>query len=158
MISEPTPRERKVATEAITTDIILPNQTNNYGTVFGGEAMALMDRAAAVAALRFCRKPIVTAATERISFHYPIHSREIIELRAKVIYTGTTSIIVRVHVFSEHPFSGERRLCTTGYFSMVAIDAEGRSQPVPELLVETDEERAEWQYGEDIRREIRARK
>jgi acyl-CoA hydrolase len=156
-MSEAVRRERKRADEVITTDVILPNQTNSYGTVFGGEAMAMMDRAAAVAALRFCRKPIVTAATERLSFRYPIHQRDLIELRAKVIASGTTSMIVRVHTYSEHPLTGERRLCTTGYFCMVAIDERGQAQPVPELLVESEEEREEQAHGEDIRREMQRR-
>jgi acyl-CoA hydrolase len=148
------PREHKRADEAIMTDIIMPNQTNGFGTIFGGEAMALMDRAAAVASLRFARQPVVTAATERISFRSPIHQNEIVELRAKVIHSGTTSLIVRVHVYAEHPLTGERRLCTTGYFSMVAVDMQGRPQPVPELLIESDEERGEWQHGEEVRRAI----
>jgi acyl-CoA hydrolase len=156
-MSDATSRERKRSEEVITTDVILPNQTNGYGTIFGGEAMAMMDRVAAVAALRFCRKPVVTAATERLSFLYPINQREIIELRARVIYTGNTSIIVRVHVYSEQALSGERRLCTTGYFSMVAIDSTGKPQQVPELIVESEGERREWAHGEDIRREVQQR-
>jgi uncharacterized protein (TIGR00369 family) len=151
-------RETRPAPEIHITDIILPHQTNNFNTMFGGEVMALMDKAAAIAALRFCRRPLVTASSERIDFRTPIHAGEIIEAIAKVIYVGRTSMIVRVHIYAEHPLKGEVRLCTTGYFSMVAVSAEGQSVAVPELLLQTDAERAEWATGEEIRKSIAARR
>src|SRR5262245_52012911 len=114
-------RPELAAPEVHRTDLVLPNQTNNFNTMFGGEVMAVMDKTAAIAALRFCRTPVVTASSERIDFRTPIHAGEIIEAVARVIYVGRTSMIVRVHIFAEHPLTGERRLCTTGYFSMVAV-------------------------------------
>ena len=73
------------APEVHITDIILPGQTNNHGTMFGGDVMAMMDKAAAIAALRFCRTTLVTASSERIDFRTPIHAGEIIEAIARVI-------------------------------------------------------------------------
>jgi acyl-CoA hydrolase len=148
----------RIAPEISITDIILPNQTNNHGTMFGGEVMALMDKAAGIAGLRFSRKPIVTASSERIDFRTPIQAGEIIEASARVIYVGHTSMIVRVHIFAEHPLLGERRICTTGYFSMVAVDAQGRPIPVPRLLIDDETARDEWEIGEEIRRVIDARR
>ena len=118
----------------------------------------MMYKAAGIAALRFCRKPVVTASTERIDFRTPIHRGEIIEATAKVIYVGRTSLIVRINIYAEHPLIGERRICTTGYFSMVAIDAEGRPAPVPQLRRDDAEAEAEWHAGEEIRRVIDARR
>lgn len=146
------------APEVRMADIVLPNQTNNHNTMFGGEVMALMDRAAGIAALRFCRKPVVTASSERIDFRTPIQAGEIIEAIARVIYVGRTSMITRVHIYAEHPLIGDRRVCTTGYFSMVAVDAEGRPVPVPRLLLEDNQARAEWTVGEEIRRVVGARR
>ncbi|HEU4328981.1 MAG TPA: acyl-CoA thioesterase [Roseiflexaceae bacterium] len=146
------------APEVHIADIVLPNQTNGHGTMFGGDVMAMMDRAAAIAALRFGRLPVVTASTERIDFRTPIQAGEIIEAISRVISVGRTSLIVRIHIYAEHPLVGDRRLCTTGYFSMVAIDSEGRPTPVPELLLEDDSARAEWATGEEIRRVIAARR
>jgi acyl-CoA hydrolase len=146
------------APEIHAADVVLPNQTNNFNTMFGGEVMAIMDKAAAIAALRFCRKPLVTASSERIDFRTPIHAGEIIEAIARVIYVGRTSMITRVHIYAEHPLRGERRICTTGYFSMVAVDAQGRPVPVPRLLLEDDGARAEWTVGEEIRRVIDTRR
>jgi uncharacterized protein (TIGR00369 family) len=146
------------APEIHVTDIVLPNQTNNFNTMFGGEVMALMDKAAAIAGLRFCRQPLVTASSERIDFRTPIHAGEIIEAIARVIYVGRTSMIVRVHIYAEHPLKGDKRVCTTGYFSLVSVDPQARPMPVPRLLLEDDEARAEWALGEEIRRAIDARR
>ena len=153
-----TEHEARPAPEVHVTDIVLPNQTNNFKTMFGGEVMAMMDKAAAIAALRFCRKPLVTASSERIDFRTPIHAGEIIEAIARVIYVGRTSMIARVHVYAEHPLKGDKRVCTTGYFSMVAIDEGGYAIPVPRLLLEDEQAQAEWAIGEEIRRVIDARR
>ena len=146
------------APRVITTEHVLPGNTNMHGTMFGGDVLALMDKTAAIAAIRFCRQPVVTASTERIDFRTPIHAGEIIEAIAKVIYVGRTSLIVRIHIYAEHPLIGERRVCTTGYFSMVAIDEQGKPQPVPQLSVETPEEQRDWQRGEEIRQHIQQRR
>ena len=65
---------------------------------------------------------------------------------------------MRIHIYAEHPLSGDRRICTTGYFSMVAVDAAGHPVPVPRLLLEDEQARAEWAVGEEIRRVIDARR
>jgi acyl-CoA hydrolase len=153
------PRPAKAADEERMADIVLPGQTNGFGTMFGGDVMAMMDKAAAVAALRFCRQPVVTASTERIDFRTPIGQGEILEARSKVISVGRTSMVVRVRLFAEHPLRGERRVCTTGYFSMVAVGREGaRPAPVPELLLPDDEAREEQRVGVEISHAIAARR
>src|SRR5687767_1144705 len=113
MSSESAGQEPRVAPDVYITDIILPNQTNNHGTMFGGEVLALMDKAAGIAALRFCRQPVVTASTERIDFRTPIQQAEVIEAQARVIYVGRSSMIVRIRILAEHPLVGDRRVCTT---------------------------------------------
>lgn len=152
-------RPARAADEERIADIILPGQTNNFGTMFGGDVMALMDKSAAIAALRFCRQPVVTASSERIDFRTPIGQGEIIEARSRVIYVGRTSMVVRVRIFAEHPLEGDRRICTTGYFSMVAVGRDGgRPQPVPALLLPDDEARAEHAVGAEIAAAIAARR
>ncbi len=144
--------------EVVTVDHVLPGSTNTHGTMFGGEVLALMDKVAAIAALRFCRQPVVTASTERIDFRTPIRLGDIIEARARVIHTGRTSMIVRIEIWDERPLSGERELCTTGYYSFVAIDDNGRPRPVPALAVRTTQEEVDWAHGEEIRGEIKRRR
>ena len=88
----------------------------------------------------------------------PIQRGEIIEAIAKVVYVGRTSMIVRIHIYAEHPLIGDRRICTTGYFSMVALDQAGQPVPVPRLLLDDGESRVEWAVGEEVRRSIDARR
>lgn len=141
-----------------TTEIVLPSNTNTHGTMFGGDVLALMDKTAAIAAIRFCRQPVVTASTERIDFRTPIRLGDIIEAFAHVIHTGRTSLIVRIDIYAERPLSGERERCTTGFYSFVSIDEHGKPQPVPPLLVMTEDERRDWKRGEEIRQQIQQRR
>ncbi len=151
-------RPQRRAAEERMADIVLPNQTNGFGTMFGGDVMALMDKAAAIAALRFCRQPVVTASTERIDFRTPISQGEIVEALARVVYVGTTSMVVRIRVYAEHPLEGDRRICTTGYFSMVAVAPNGKPAPVPRLLLDDEEDHSEWQIGAEVHTTIAARR
>ena len=157
MSDQPTSVAR-VAPEVHITDLVLPNMTNNRGNMFGGDVMALMDKAAGIAALRFARQLVVTASSERIDFETPIYGGEIIEATSKVIYVGRTSMIVRVRIYAEHALKGEQRVCTTGYFSMVAIDDAGRPVPVSPLARPTEQAEAEWEIGREIRQVIDARR
>ncbi len=152
-------RPARPSPEVYATDLVLPNQTNYYRTMFGGDAMAMMDKTAAIAALRFCRQPIVTASTEHIDFREPVYESEIIEARARVIYTARSSLVVRVHVYGENALNGDRRLCTTGYFSMVCITEEGKTMPLHvRLLVDDEQSREEWRIGKEIHDKIANRK
>lgn len=112
-------------------EIVFPEQANHYGTLFGGQALALMVKAAVVVASRFSRLPVVIASTERIDFYVPVKQGQLVELVARVAQTGRTSITVEVELYSEDIGSGARALCTRGRIVLVAIDAEGKPTPVP---------------------------
>jgi len=144
------PQER-VSEWVTTVDTVFPNQTNPVGSVFGGRLLQLMDVNAAVACARFCRKAVVTASTEPIDFRTPIHVGEIIEVKSRVVWTGTTSMIVRCEVHGENPLSGDRRLCTIGHLNFVALDQDGRPTPVPRLRVHTELEKRTWETGSRCR-------
>ncbi len=133
------------------TNFVFPNDTNHHGTMFGGRVLQLMDQTGAIAAARFAHTTVVTAAMEAVSFQQPIREGEIIETVARVVYTGRTSMIVRVEVFADHQLTGERKRATTGYLTMVALDAAGKPMPVPQLLIETEEERADYEAAERVR-------
>jgi len=63
--------------------MVFPNQTNHYGTLFGGHALRLMDQAAFISASRYCRSTVVTACSERVDFHTPVRQGELVELVAR---------------------------------------------------------------------------
>ncbi len=139
-------------------DTVFPHHANPLGTIFGGRVLELLDVNSAIACFRFARTQVVTASTEPVDFRNPVYVGEILEVRSRVIWTGRTSMIVRCEVTGENPYTGERRLCTTGHLNFVALDAEGVPTPVPPLLVETEEERALWDEGERVRAAIQRRR
>src|SRR5690606_36698815 len=106
-------------------EMVFPEQTNHYGTLFGGQALALMDKAAFVVASRYARRAVVTASSERVDFHVPVRQGELVELVGRVTATGRTSVTVEVELFGEDLLSGDRKLATRGRFVLVALDAHG---------------------------------
>lgn len=115
-------------------DLVFPNQTNHLGTLFGGHALAMMDKAASIAAHRYCRTAVVTASIERTDFLVPVYEGELAEVTAQVVKTGRTSMVVQVELMAENMLNGERRLCTRGTFNMVALDANLKPTAVPALV------------------------
>jgi acyl-CoA hydrolase len=107
-------------------EMIFPEQANHYGTLFGGHALSLMGKAAFVAATRRARAPVVMATSEKVEFHVPVHVGELIELTARVVRVGRSSMTVAVDVVSEELVSGTRRLAVRGSFEMVAVDEAGK--------------------------------
>src|SRR3954449_4725089 len=85
-------------TEARLIEVVFPQQTNHYGTLFGGQALALMDKAAFMVASRFSRLPVVTASTEKVDFHAPVKQGQLVELVSRIVRTGRTSITVEVEL------------------------------------------------------------
>ncbi len=107
-------------------EIVYPEDTNSQGTLFGGHALSLMDRLAFIVASRFTRLPVVTACSEKVEFRSPVKQGEMVELIATVTEVGRTSLRVRIEMHREDLLSGDRSICTTGEFVMVAVNEEGR--------------------------------
>jgi acyl-CoA hydrolase len=118
-------------TEARTVDMVFPGQANHYGTLYGGQALALMDKLAFMVASRYARATVVTASSERCDFHVPVRQGQLMELHARVVGTGRTSITVDVDLYAEDLLTGERQLATHGRFVQVALDANGKPTAVP---------------------------
>jgi len=135
------------------TELVQPGDTNAHGTIFGGKVVSLMDVAAATAAMRHCRKPVVTASIDRLDFISPIRQGMIVCLSAAVNYTAHTSLEIGVRVESEDPMTGERRHTASAYLTFVALDSDNRPAAVPSLLPETDAERRRYAEGGRRRKE-----
>lgn len=111
-------------------ELIFPHQTNHYGTLFGGHALGLMDKAGFLSATRFARRTMVTVASDRVEFKVPVRAGQMVELVARIQRVGTTSVTVGVEMYVEELLSRERRLATTGSFVFVAVDESGSSVPI----------------------------
>jgi acyl-CoA hydrolase len=135
----------KRPSESITemVQVVLPNDANPLGFILGGTVMHLIDIAGAIACHRHTRTLLVTAAVDGLEFLHPIKVGDLIILKARVTCVFTTSLEVRVDVYSEETLTGERRLTSRAFLTFVGIDRDGRRVKVPPLLVETEEERLE---------------
>ena len=126
------------------TTFVMPHMQNVRGDLFGGELMALVDQAAAVAAIRHAGGPAVTASIERVDFRERIPVGALVSCVATVDYVGNSSMDITVEVYSERVSSGEKRHTHTAHVVFVAVDDEGKPKRVPRLLPETEEERARY--------------
>lgn len=132
-------------------ELVFPNDTNPRGTMFGGKVMAIMDKIAAIAAGRFSGKSVVTASTEAIVFKKPIRLGDRLQTIGQVVWVGKTSMVVKVDVYAETPGTGEIRHCTTAHFNFVALDEQGNPTPIPPLIVETEEEKRNYEVAEFVK-------
>jgi len=135
-------------------ELMMPMDVNNLGNVFGGAILSMVDRAAAVAAMRHAGSTVVTVSIDRVDFKEPIYAGELVMCRARVNFVGRTSMEVGVRVEAENLLTGERRHTNTCYLTFVAID--GRSHPIEvrPLRLDTDDERQRWAEAKR-RREVR---
>jgi acyl-CoA hydrolase len=117
-------------TEARLCEIVYPEHTNSQGTLFGGHALSLMDRLAFIVASRHTRMPVVTACSEKVEFRSAVKQGELIELVGTVTDQGRSSMRVMIEMHRENLLTGDRSLCTTGEFVMVAVDDDGRPAPI----------------------------
>lgn len=141
-----------------TSELMMPQDANNLGHVFGGVVLAMMDKVAAIAAFRHSRTNVVTASIDRVDFREPIRIGDLVVMKASVNFAGRTSMEVGVRVEAEDLLSGTRRHTNSCYLTFVAIDRNGRPVEVPELRPETDEDkRRHAAAGERRRRRLEER-
>lgn len=135
-------------------EIALPNDANGLGNVLGGKVMHLVDLAAAMAALRHSRNPVVTAAVDSLHFIHPVRIGQLIVLRSSVNRVFRTSMEVGVTVETENLLTGEKRHTCSAYLTFVAVDRNGKATPVPPVIPETEEEKRRYREAGE-RREYR---
>jgi len=132
------------ASQTTMTELMMPHMANTLGNVFGGVILSLVDRAAAVAAIRHAGGACVTVSVDQVQFREPIHVGELVVARASVNYVGRTSMEVGVRVEAEHVASGRRRHTNSCYLTFVAIDATERPRPVAPVVPETAEQQRRY--------------
>ncbi|MDX1651194.1 MAG: acyl-CoA thioesterase [Brumimicrobium sp.] len=131
-------------TLTVSTNVVLPNDTNPHGNLFGGKLLAWMDVTAAVAAQRHCRRVVVTASVNNVSFGKPIKESSIVTLEAKVSRAFNSSMEVFIDVYVENQVSGKRVKRNEAIYTFVAVDQNGGPISVPELVPETEEEKERY--------------
>jgi acyl-CoA hydrolase len=129
--------------EAIVADLMMPHQANGLHrpSVFGGVIMSMVDRCAALSAMRHSGGQCTTLSIDRILFKEPIRVGELVEVRSRVVHVGRSSMSVIADVYAEHIATGVRRHTNECWLTFVHLNEEGKPAPVPRLTLETVEDR-----------------
>jgi acyl-CoA hydrolase len=132
----------KTAKESVVTmtELVLPNDTNMFGNLMGGRLMYWMDIAAALAAMKHCGTPVVTASVDNISFENPIKLGNAVHIQARVSRAFNTSMEIFMSVWGEDALHQYKYKSNEAYFTFVALDPNGKPRKVPNLVPESEEE------------------
>lgn len=146
-------RRKKKLSDSYTTQVHILTQgnLNGYNRLFGGTLMSWMDIVAGVVARRHSERNVTTVRVEDLEFKAPAHANDTLMLTGHITHVGTTSMEVCVHVYVE-ALTGERQLINQAYFVMVALDENEKPTIVPELILETDQQKADWKQAEERRK------
>jgi acyl-CoA hydrolase len=125
---------------------------NTAGFVHGGIVMKLCDEAAGISAVKHCRRRVVTAAIDRMTFLHPVHVGQLLTCKATVNAVWRTSMEVGVRVEAENPRTGESWHTSTAYLTMVALDDDGEPSEAPPLIAESPSEQRRMREAEVRRR------
>lgn len=130
---------------AVSTQIVLPNDTNVLSNLMGGKLLHWMDIAAGIASARHCGRVCVTACVNNVSFSRPIKLGDIVTVQAKVSRVFTSSMEVFIDVWVEENRSGKKIKCNEAIYTFVAVDQMGKPIEVPQLVPESDEEKKRYE-------------
>ena len=130
-------------------ELILPNDTNNLDTVFGGKVMQYMDLCAAMSAYKFARTAVVTASVDRLDFLAPARVGDMLILKSSVNYSHNTSMEVGVHIDAENVKTGKRRHTASAYLTFVSLDSNGKPQKVNDIIPKSDNEKRRYNEGKE---------
>lgn len=143
---------RPVSHSVVTmTEMVLPTHTNSLDSVFGGVIMSWIDIAAAISATRHCLRPVVTASIDDLHFIAPVYKGWIVNLKASVNFVSRTSMEVGVRVDAENPIEGRTFHTASAYLTFVALGADGKPQPVPQVIPETPEQKRRFEHAKQRR-------
>ena len=121
-------------------ELILPNDTNNLDTVFGGKVMQYMDLCAAMSAYKFARTAVVTASVDRLDFLAPARVGDMLILKSSVNYNRNSSMEVGVRIDAENVKTGKTRHTASAYLTFVSLNESGKPQKVNNIIAESDDE------------------
>jgi len=140
-VGEETPGRRVVDSKVEMTEIVLPEDSNPRGAIFGGRVLALVDKCAAIAAHRHARSDVTTVSFDSVEFRHTVRVGNILILHGRLNAAFGSSMEIEVEVLAEDPATGARTLTTRALVTMVALGPDGRPRKVPPLLTADEEDR-----------------
>jgi uncharacterized protein (TIGR00369 family) len=122
------------------TELMIPSYANFGGKIHGGILLSLMDKVAYVCASKHAGTYCVTVSVDKVEFLQPVDVGELVALHASVNYVGRTSLIVGIRVEAQNVKSGRIKHTNSSYFTMVAKGDDDKPTPVPELILQSQEQ------------------
>jgi acyl-CoA hydrolase len=132
-------------TQVVTTQLVLPNDTNQLGNLLGGTLMHWIDIVAAIAAQRATGRVCVTASVDDLKFREPVRLGEVVTLTASVNRVFKTSMEVGVVVTAYRRGEANPRIANNAFLTFVALDDEGHPVEIPQVLPQTDDEKRRFE-------------
>ncbi|MFK8045264.1 MAG: acyl-CoA thioesterase [Crocinitomicaceae bacterium] len=126
---------------AESTKLVLPNDTNTLGNLFGGRLLAWMDEIAFVSANRHSKRVAVTASVNNVTFNEPIKLGDTVTLKAKVSRAFKSSMEVIIDVSIEDKSTDKIISSNQAIYTFVAVDQNGLPIEIPAVIAETEEEK-----------------
>ncbi|OCT72793.1 hypothetical protein XELAEV_18035774mg [Xenopus laevis] len=129
--------------------LVGPSDCTLHGYVHGGVTMKLMDEVAGIVAFRHCKTNIVTASVDAINFHRKIKKGCIITISGRMTFTSNKSMEIEVFVDADTLVGDtqERYRAVSAYFTYVSLSKEGKTLPVPQLVIESEDEKKRFEEG-----------
>ena len=137
------------------TVLMTPDMANFSGNVHGGTILKFLDQVAYACASRYAGRYVVTLSVDQVMFRQPIHVGELVHFLASVNHTGTSSMEIGIKVVAENIRTQVVRHANSCFFTMVAVDEDGKPVAVPPRKPTTQEERRRWANAK-VRRQLRS--
>ena len=134
-----------------TVHIVRPNHLNGANRLFGGILMQWIDEVAGIVAKRHSMSNVTTASVDNLTFLHGAYQNDMIVIKGKLTWVGTSSMEVCVDTYVE-TLDGQRNRINNAHFMMVALDENNKPVPVPRLILQTEDEHLAWSHGEERRR------
>jgi len=134
-----------------TVHIVRPTHLNGANRLFGGILMQWIDEVAGIVAKRHSARNVTTASVDNLTFLHGAYQNDMVVIRGKLTWVGSTSMEVCVDTYVESP-GGKQVRINNAHFMMVALDENDKPVPVPPLVLQTEDEHLAWAHGEERRR------
>ena len=134
-----------------TVHLIRPTHLNGANRLFGGILMQWIDEVAGIVAKRHSMSNVTTASVDNLTFLHGAYQNDMVVIKGKMTWVGSTSMEVCVDTYVESP-DGTRNRINNAHFMMVALDENDKPMQVPKLILQTEDEHLAWAHGEERRR------
>ena len=135
---------------------VFPGDTNAYDTLFGGKLLSIMDKAGGIACAKFAHREFVTISIDALTFIAPARQGDLLEVTGKVVFTSSHTACTKVTAVAINKANWEKKKICEGFFFFVAIDSMMRPIPIPQFVVEEDDEQGDWEPAKNIREQMLA--